>query len=50
MSARNKTKTLLSILREDKDVFDPNKQDLERYRACVAMMEPALHELVERLK
>ncbi len=50
VSARNKTKTLLSILREDKDVFDPNKQDLERYRACVAMMEPALHELVERLK
>ena len=50
VSARNKTKTLMSILREDKDVFDPNKQDLERYRACVVMMEPALHELVERLK
>lgn len=50
VSSRNKTKTLMSILREDTDVFDPNKQDLERYRACVAMMEPALRELVERLK
>ena len=50
VSARNKTKTVMSILREDRDVFDPNKQDLDRYRACLAMMEPALRELVERLK
>lgn len=50
VSARNKTKTLMSILREDTDVFDPNKQDVERYRACTAMMEPVLRELVERLK
>ena len=50
VSARNKTKTLMSILRLDSDIFDPNKQDLERYRACVAMMEPAIRELVERLK
>ena len=50
VSARNKTKTLMSILREDTDVFDPNKQDVERYRVCMAMMEPALQRLVERLK
>ena len=49
VSARNKTKTLMSILREDTDVFDPNKGDLERYESCVAMMEPALKTLVERL-
>ena len=50
VAARNKTKTLMSILREERDVFDPNKQELERYRACLAMMEPALRALVERLK
>ena len=50
VAARNKTKTLMSILREEKDVFDPNKQDIERYRACAQMMEPALRALVERLK
>ena len=49
VSARNKTKTLMSILRQDRDVFDPNKQPLESFRQCVALMEPALQELVERL-
>ncbi len=50
VSARNKTKTLMSILREDTDVFDPNHLSMEKYRSCVAMMEPAIQELVERLQ
>ncbi|MBP5299873.1 MAG: hypothetical protein J6Y80_00580 [Victivallales bacterium] len=50
VSARNKTKTVMSILREETDVFDPNKGDSARYEACVSMMEPALRTLVERLK
>ncbi len=50
VSARNKTKTLMSILREDTDIFDPNHLSVEKYRACRDMMLPAIDELVERLK
>lgn len=50
VSARNKTKTIMSILREDTDVFDPNHLSMEKYRSCIAMMEPAIQELVERLQ
>ena len=49
VSARNKTRTLMSILREETDVFDPNHLPLEKFRACLDMMEPAIRELVQRL-
>lgn len=49
ISARNKTKTLMSILREDKDIFDPNKLPIESFRSCREMMMPAIKELVQRL-
>ncbi len=48
-SARNKTKTLMSILKREQDVFDPRNEGLERFRQCLAMMKPALQELLERL-
>lgn len=50
ISARNKTKTLMSVMRSDADVFDPNHCSLEKFRACRDMMEPAINELVERLQ
>jgi len=49
LSARHKTKTLMSILKQDQDVFDPCNQGLERFRQCLAMMKPALRALAERL-
>ncbi len=49
VSARNKTRTLMSILRTEKDIFDPNHLSLEKFRDCLQMMEPALQELVQRL-
>lgn len=50
VSARNKTKTLMSVLREDKDIFDPNHLSIEKFRSCRDMMAPAIQELVERIR
>lgn len=49
ISAANKTITLMSVLHQDKDVFDPNKQPLQRFVDCLNMMKPALKELAERI-
>jgi len=50
IASRNKCKTLMSVLRQDTDVFDPNKLGEEKFRECLSMMRPAIEELVERLK
>jgi len=50
ISARNKTKTLMSVIRSDADIFDPNKLGAEKFRQCLEMMWPALAEAVARLK
>ena len=50
ISARSKTKTLMSVAGSSADVFDPNKLGIEKFRQCLQMMWPALEQLVERLK
>ena len=49
-SARQKTKTLMGILKLDKDIFDPCNEGLDRFRQCLEMLKPALYALVERLR
>lgn len=49
ISSRNKLKTLMSVMRDDADVFDPSRQGVEKFRVCVRMMQPAIEVLVERL-
>ena len=49
ISAANKTITLMSVLHLDVDVFDPNKQPLQRHTTCLNMMKPALNALAKRI-
>ncbi len=49
ISARHKTKTLMGILKLEKDIFDPCNEGLDRFRQCLEMMKPALQTLAERL-
>ena len=49
ISAASKTVTLMSVLHLDVDVFDPNKQPLQRHTDCLNMMKPALMTLAKRI-
>ena len=50
ISAANKTITLMSVLHLHVDVFDPNKQPLQRHIDCLNMMKPALMTLARRVR
>ncbi|MFA6931406.1 MAG: low molecular weight phosphatase family protein [Lentisphaeria bacterium] len=49
LSARRKTRTLMSIIKSDQEIFDPCKGGLIKFQQCLAMMRPALQALAERL-
>ncbi len=50
VTARYKTKTLMSLSDNPIDLFDPNHLPLEKFRSCLELMWPALEELAERLQ
>ncbi|MFA6816759.1 MAG: hypothetical protein WCS73_10755 [Lentisphaeria bacterium] len=50
VSAKRKTKNLMSMVGLNTGVFDPHGGNLERYLQCLNMMKPALDELAERLR
>jgi protein-tyrosine phosphatase len=49
LAARNKTKTLMSIIRSKGEVFDPAKGGKEKFQQCLELMRPALETLAQRL-
>ncbi len=49
LSAKRKTRTLMSILRSDAEIFDPAKGGTEKFQQCLEMMRPALNTLAQRL-
>jgi protein-tyrosine-phosphatase len=49
-SARKKTKTIMSIINSDSEVFDPAKGGKEKFRQCLNLMRPALETLAQRLR
>ena len=48
--ARNKLKCLMSLADTPIELFDPNHLGIEKFRDCLALMEPALRNLVRRLQ
>ena len=50
LSARKKTKTIMSIIDSDIEVFDPAKGGKEKFRQCLDLMNPALKTLAQRLR
>ena len=48
MSARGKTVSLMSMLSDGRDVFEP-RSTAEACRQCLRMMKPALDRMAERL-
>ena len=49
VSAIGKTRTLMSIIQSDRDIFEPRSQDAANHGNCLAMMRPALDSLADRL-
>lgn len=49
VSAIGKTRTLMSIIQSERDVFEPRSLDAVNHGHCLAMMRPALDALAERL-
>ena len=48
--ARNKLKLLMSLADDPIELFDPNHLGVEKFRDCLALMEPALRNLVARIQ
>ena len=49
LSAKRKTKTLMSLLHSDAEIFDPIKGGTKKFQQCLRMMRPALDALAQRL-
>ncbi len=49
LSAKRKTRTLMSIIQSNTEIFDPAKGGIEKFQQCLELMLPALKALAERL-
>ena len=48
-SAKNRTRTLMSLIGSDFSIPDPMGEDLQKHAACLKTMRPALDALLEKV-